>query len=349
MENGGVDGQTTQVPAGEMQDLVDEHTRKKIESYAKRFKEARQEIGKVVIGQHDMVGLLLEALITNGHVLIEGVPGIGKTLLVRTLSKIIGCSYSRIQFTPDLLPTDIVGVTTYEEGKGFFTIKGPVFSNFVLGDEINRSPPKVQSALLQSMQERQATIGKETFDLPSPFFVMATQNPVENLGTYKLPEAQLDRFIFKLMMEYPNIDEEENILDNNMSLQNFDSFDVHSIFNPDEIIEIQGIARKIHMDDKIKRYIVRLIDATRFPQKYNLDLASKYVNFGASPRGSISLFIASKVRALTSGRWYVTHKDVKDLAVHVLRHRILLNFEGEAEGINTASIVKEITDNVPLL
>ncbi|MGM5481377.1 MAG: AAA family ATPase [Nanobdellota archaeon] len=336
--------------AGEdMEQLLDEPTRKKIAYYANKFQDARKEIGKVVIGQHEMIGLLLEALITNGHVLIEGVPGIGKTLLVRTLSKIIGCSYSRIQFTPDLLPTDIVGVTTYEEGKGFFTIKGPVFSNFVLGDEINRSPPKVQSALLQSMQERQATIGKETFDLPNPFFVMATQNPVENLGTYKLPEAQLDRFIFKLLMVYPNIDEEESILDNNMSLQKFEVFEVNSIFSPEEIIEIQGIAKKIHMDDKIKRYIVRIIDATRFPDKYNLEIGSKYVDFGASPRGSISLFIASKVRALMNGRWYVTHKDVKDLAVHVLRHRILLNFEGQAEGIKTETIVKEIIDRVPLL
>ncbi len=335
--------------SSEMEQLVDDATRKKIAYYANRFQEAREEISKVVTGQKEIVGLLLEALITNGHVLIEGVPGIGKTLLVRTLAKIIGCSFSRIQFTPDLLPTDIVGVTTYEEGKGFFTIKGPVFSNFVLGDEINRSPPKVQSALLQAMQERQATIGKETFNLPHPFFVMATQNPVENLGTYKLPEAQLDRFIFKLLMGYPSIDEEEIILDNNMSLQKFDAFEITSVFTPEDIIEIQGVARKVHIDDKIKRYIVRLIDATRFPQNYGLELASKYVEFGASPRASISLFIASKVRALINGRWYVTHKDIKDLAVHVLRHRVLLNFEGQAEGIRTESIIKEILDNVPRL
>ncbi|MGM5479884.1 MAG: AAA family ATPase [Nanobdellota archaeon] len=330
-------------------EFIDEPSRRKIEYYAKKFANARIEVAKVVIGQDKVVSLLFEALITNGHVLIEGVPGIGKTLLVRTLSKIIGCSYSRIQFTPDLLPTDIVGVTTYEEGKGFFTIKGPVFSNFVLGDEINRSPPKVQSSLLQAMQEREATIGKETFKLPSPFFVMATQNPVENLGTYKLPEAQLDRFIFKIRMDYPSIDYEEDILDTNISIQKFSSFDIPSLFDSEEILEIQGLSKKIFMDQKLKRYIVRLIDATRNPSKYNLDKGSKYIEFGSSPRGSISLFIASKVRALMDGRWYVTPKDIKELAIPILRHRILLNFEGQAEGIQTETLIKELLEQVPLL
>lgn len=326
-----------------------EDLKKQVEQYHQRLQEARKEIASVVVGQDEMVSLLLEALIANGNVLLEGVPGIGKTLLVRTLSSIIGCSYSRIQFTPDLLPTDIVGVTTYEEGKGFFTMKGPIFANFVLADEINRSPPKVQSALLEAMQERQVTIGKETFNLPSPFFVMATQNPVENLGTYRLPEAQLDRFIFKLLMVYPSIDEEEVILDRNMTLQKFESFEIKPILSQDEIVKIQHLVKHIHMDEKIKKYIVRLIDATRDPKKYHLDLSSKYVNFGASPRGSISLFIASKAHALMRGRTFVTHKDIKEVCPHILRHRVLLNFEGQAEGISPEDIVKEIIKHVPIV
>lgn len=329
--------------------FVDDETKRQIEYYAKRFEEAKTEIAKLVVGQKEIISFLLEALIANGHVLLEGVPGIGKTLLVRTIASIIGCSYSRIQFTPDLLPTDIVGVTTYEEGKGFFTVKGPVFANFVLGDEINRSPPKVQSALLQAMQEREVTIGKETFSLPNPFFVMATQNPVENLGTYKLPEAQLDRFIFKLFMSYPEVDEEEIVLDRNMTLQQFEHFDLQAILQEHEILDVQKIVRKIYMDEKIKKYIVRIIDATRHPDKYKLELGTKYIQFGSSPRGSISLFIAAKAHALIRGRTFVTHKDVKDVAPHILRHRILLNFEGEAEGIDSGSIVDEILQNVPLM
>lgn len=329
--------------------FVDKDVEERIIKYSELFQKAREEIAKVVVGQKVIVDYLLEALIANGHVLLEGVPGIGKTLLVRTISKVIGCSYSRIQFTPDLLPTDIVGVTTYEEGKGFFTVKGPVFANFVLGDEINRSPPKVQSALLEAMQERQVTIGKETFNLPSPFFVMATQNPVENLGTYKLPEAQLDRFIFKLLMGYPEIDDEEIILDQNMSLRKFDEFEVNTILQEQDLLDVQKLVHKVYIDDKIKKYIVRLIDATRNPKKYHLENCQKYVSFGSSPRGSISLFIAAKARALTRGRTYVTHKDVKDLAVPILRHRILLNFEGQAEGISTDSLIKEIVNKLPLM
>ena len=329
--------------------FVEDSVKERIEVFAKRFDEARKEIGKIVIGQDVTVNLILEALIANGHVLLEGVPGIGKTLLVRTLSAIIGCTYSRIQFTPDLLPTDIVGVTTYEEGKGFFTVKGPVFANFVLGDEINRSPPKVQSALLEAMQERQVTIGKETFALPFPFFVMATQNPVENLGTYQLPEAQLDRFLFKVVVFYPSIDEEQLILENNISLQKFEKFNAKAILSDNDIIEVQELVKEVYIDDKIKNYIVRIIDATRNPEKYNLELGKKFINFGASPRGSIGLFIAAKSHALISGKTYVTHKDVKEVALATLRHRILLNFEGQAEGIKTEDIVDEILKKVPLL
>ncbi len=329
--------------------LVDDSVKKRIEGFAKRFEDAKKEIAKIVIGQDKVVEYLLEALVANGHVLLEGVPGIGKTLLVRTLAAIIGCSYSRIQFTPDLLPTDIVGVTTYEEGKGFFTIKGPVFANFVLGDEINRSPPKVQSALLEAMQERQVTIGKETFPLPFPFFVMATQNPVENLGTYQLPEAQLDRFLFKLLIWYPNMEQEELILDTNITLKKFEKYDSKAILDDNDIIEVQELVTQIYMDEKIKKYIVRLVDATRNPDNYGLDIGAKYINFGASPRGSIGLYIASKAHALVRGQTYVTHKDVKDVALPVLRHRILLNFEGQAEGISTEDIVKELLKKVPIM
>lgn len=327
----------------------DEEFQKKVSHFAEVIVRAKKEVGKAVIGQTIMIDLLIEALIANGHVLLEGVPGIGKTLLVRTVSQIIGCSFSRIQFTPDLLPTDIVGVTTYEEGRGFFTLKGPIFANFVLGDEINRSPPKVQSALLEAMQERQVTIGKETFELPVPFFVMATQNPVENLGTYKLPEAQLDRFLFKILMKYPNIEEEEIILENNMSLQKFEHFQIESILHEDDIIEIQNLAKGIYMDPKIRKYIVRLVDATRHPEKYGLKLGSKFVDVGASPRASISLFIAAKAHALIRGRTYVTHKDIKELAPHIFRHRILLNFEGQAEDIQTDDIIEEMVRRVPIL
>ena len=322
------------------QSFVDEATKQHIEEFHKRFEEAKAEICKVVLGQDNMVSMLLEALIANGHVLLEGVPGIGKTLLVRTIASIIGCAYSRIQFTPDLLPTDIVGVTTYEEGKGFFTVKGPIFANFVLGDEINRSPPKVQSALLEAMQERQVTIGKETFDLPSPFFVMATQNPVENLGTYRLPEAQLDRFLFKLFMEYPDIENEELVLERNMTLNNFRNFEIKAILRETDILDAQELVKKVYVDAKIKKYIVRLIDASRNPKKYGLELSEKYIDYGSSPRGSIGLFIAAKAHAMIRGRTYVTQKDIKDVAVHVLRHRILLNFEGQAENIQPEEIIE---------
>lgn len=321
----------------------------RVKRYSELLQRAKKEISKAVVGQSEVVDFLIEALIANGHVLLEGVPGIGKTLLVRTISQIIGCSFSRIQFTPDLLPTDIVGVTTYEEGRGFFTLKGPVFANFVLGDEINRSPPKVQSALLEAMQEKQVTIGKETFDLPSPFFVMATQNPVENLGTYKLPEAQLDRFIFKIMMVYPTMEEEELITDQNMTLRKFEHFELEPIFHEEDILELQEDVKKITIDPKIIKYLIRIVDATRHPSKYNLELCQKYLEFGASPRATIALFIASKAHALVRGRTYVTHKDIKELAHCILRHRILLNFEGQADNMDTDTLITEILKNVELL
>ena len=328
--------------------LQDDAFQKKVQFYVQQFDRVRIEIKKLVVGQDEVITALIEALIANGHVLVEGIPGVGKTLTIRTLAKITGCQFSRIQFTPDLLPTDIVGITTYEEGKGFFTIKGPIFSNFVLADEINRSPPKVQSALLESMQEHQATIGKETFQLPSPFFVMATQNPVEQLGTYKLPEAQVDRFLYKILMTYPQMDDEIKILNQNITMHDFSEYDLAPILSQMDILDAQKFVKKIYTNPKIEKYIIRIVDATRHPENYNI-VAGKYIAYGASPRAGISLHIASKARALIKGRGYVMPDDVKEVAYNVLRHRILLNFEGEAEEIKSENIIKEILDKVPIV
>ena len=330
------------------QEVRDPAFEAKIKFYQDKFAEIRSEVGKVVIGQHDVMDGLIEALISNGHALVEGIPGIGKTLIVKTLAKITGCAFSRIQFTPDLLPTDIVGVTTYEEGRGFFTVKGPIFANFVLADEINRSPPKVQSALLESMQEKQATIGKETFKLPNPFFVMATQNPIENLGTYKLPEAQVDRFLYKLVMTYPDPEEELRVLQTNMTIFSFDDYDLQRVLTPDDIVRAQDFVKKVYTDKKIENYIIQIVEATRKPAKYDIKLG-KYIENGGSPRASIALYIASKAHALIKGRGYVTANDVKEVTYNCLRHRILLNFEGEAENIKTDAIIKEILHKVPIL
>jgi MoxR-like ATPase len=310
--------------------------------------EVRNELKKVLVGQDQMVTYLLEALVARGHVLVEGVPGIGKTLLLRIIATVTGCQFSRIQFTPDLLPSDILGITTYEEGKGFYTIKGPVFANFVLADEINRSPPKVQSALLEAMQEYQVTIGKETFFLPSPFFVMATQNPLEQVGTYKLPEAQIDRFLFKLIMDYPSLEEEQRILKSNITIKKYDEFDIKPVLASDTLIKIQNLLNHIQLNEKVERYIIRLVDATRHPQKYNIDHA-RFIGYGGSPRLSIGLYIASKAHSLVAGRTRVTPQDVKDIAYNVMRHRIILNFEGEAEGKKTDDIITEILKKVPII
>ncbi|MFH1400462.1 MAG: MoxR family ATPase [Nanoarchaeota archaeon] len=320
----------------------------KLASYKELFDHIRAEMGKIVIGQAEIIDSLIEAVISRGHVLVEGVPGIGKTLIIRTLAKISGCMFSRIQFTPDLLPTDILGITTYEEGKGFYTIKGPIFANFVLADEINRSPPKVQSALLEAMQERQVTIGKETFILPEPFFVMATQNPIEQLGTYKLPEAQIDRFLYKLTLGYPLFEEERQILRTNMTTRDFSSFNLQAVMQPQTILQVQKDVHLVRSESKVENYIVRIVEATRFPKKYGVELG-KFIQYGASPRSSISLYTASKAHALMNGKEFVTPGDVKSVAFRVLRHRIILNFEGEAEEIKPDDVITEILQKVPLL
>jgi MoxR-like ATPase len=245
------------------------------------------------------------------------------------------------------LPSDIIGITTYEEGRGFYSVKGPIFANFLLADEINRAPPKVQSALLEAMQEKQVTIGKESFPLPNPFFVMATQNPIESLGTYKLPEAQIDRFMFKIEMKYPSMEDELKILHTNSTLRRFEDFDLNPIMSPEAILKAQSDVKKIYLDKKVEKYIVSLVDASRNPEKYKL-ASGKYIEYGTSPRSSIALFIASKAHALVKGRAYVTPMDVKDVAHNVLRHRIILNYEGQAEDVSTDDIIDELLKKVPI-
>jgi len=319
----------------------------RLESYRKILADVRKEIGKIVVGQADTVSALLRAVIADGHVLVEGVPGIAKTTLIRALAQTANCSFARIQFTPDLLPTDIIGISTYQEGRGFYTLKGPIFNNFILADEINRAPPKVQSALLEAMAEKQATIAKESFPIPLPFFTMATQNPLENVGTYSLPEAQIDRFLFKLNMGYPNIDEEQAILRSNITEQLFEKYEIKPTLSPEMILQIQADAKQIYVDKKVERYIVRLVDATRSPKKYNIALG-KYVEYGASPRGSIGLFTASRADALLEGQSYVTPHNVKRVAHDVLRHRLILSYEGQAEGVRSEQIIDEFLKKVPV-
>ena len=318
-----------------------------VKLYQKHFTQIKDELGKVIVGQQEIIDSMILALICNGHVLVEGVPGIAKTLTVKTLANVTNSQFSRIQFTPDLLPTDIIGITTYEEGRGFYSVKGPVFANFVLADEINRAPPKVQSALLEAMQERQVTIGKESFSLPSPFFVMATQNPIESLGTYKLPEAQIDRFLFKLQMKYPSPEEELRIMHQNSTLRKFEDFNLQTVFTTDQILMAQQDVKKIYMDKRVEKYIVGIVEATRNPEKYNLT-TGKYIEYGTSPRSTIALYISAKAYALLNGKSYVTPMHVKAVAHNILRHRILLNYEGQADEISTDKIIDEILRRVPV-
>jgi len=316
-----------------------------IKKYQKVFSNIKSELARVVVGQEDVVNGLLRALICNGHTLVEGVPGIAKTLIVKSLAEITGCHFSRIQFTVDLLPTDIVGLTTYDRKKGFTVIKGPVFANFLIADEINRASPRTQSALLEAMQERQVTIGKETYDLTPPFLVMATQNPIESAGVFNLPEAQVDRFLFKLKVYYPKPKEEQKILHSNVTLRKFEDYKIKKITNPKEIIRIQASVNKVFMSQDLEDYIIRIINATRERDKFK---TGKYIEYGASPRASIGLFIASKADALIKGKSYVTPENIKAVAHDVLRHRVILNYEGQAENINTDDFITEILSKVPI-
>lgn len=299
----------------------------------------RNEMKTVIVGQREVIDRLLLALCADGHVLLEGVPGIAKTLTIRTLSQCIDCSFVRIQFTPDLLPADIMGTKIYNQKDGTFsTVKGPVFSQFILADEINRAPPKVQSALLEAMQERQVTIQGETHALTRPFFVLATENPIESEGTYPLPEAQVDRFMFKVLMTYPGKDDEITILDR---FTEGVTVIPRIAVTREQILEIQAFTQKIYAAKAIKRYAGELVDATRHPGSYGLDDA-RYISLGASPRATIFLILGGKAMALLAGRGYVIPEDIKAIAHDVLRHRILLTYEGEADHVTTDAIIDRI-------
>ena len=319
-----------------------------IKKYEKKLQLIRDESSKIVVGQEEVINSLLRALLCDGHVLLEGIPGIAKTLIVRTLAKVIGCDYSRIQFTADLLPTDLVGLTAYIKEKNEFQVnKGPVFANFVIADEINRSPPKTQSALLEAMQERQVTIGTKTYPLPDPFFVMATQNPIESSGVYPLPEAQIDRFLFKTKIIYPKLNEENEILKKNITLQRFEEVKLEKVTNPKELVKMQDFVKQIYLSKEVENYVIKLVDATRNPGKYKIN-SGRYIEWGASPRGSIGLYIAGKAEALIQGSNFVTPVHIKTVAHDVLRHRLLLNYEGQAENIKTDDIITEILEKVPI-
>jgi len=302
------------------------------------------EMNKVIVGQKALVENLLIGLLANGHILLEGVPGLAKTLAINTLSQAVDAQFNRIQFTPDLLPADVIGTMIYSQKSEQFQIrKGPVFANFVLADEINRSPAKVQSALLEAMQERQVTIGDETFKLPEPFLVMATQNPIEQEGTYPLPEAQLDRFMLKVVVTYPKKEEEKLIVRMN-NLREFPK--AQAILKPEDIVRARKVVRDVYMDEKIERYIVDIVFATRNPEEYGLGKIKNLISFGASPRASISLSMASKAYAFIRRRGYVIPEDVRAVCNEVLRHRIGLTYEAEAENVTTEQIISEIINAV---
>ena len=304
------------------------------------------ELSKVIVGQKEMVDRLLVALLSDGHILLEGVPGLAKTLAISTLAKTIDAEFSRLQFTPDLLPADILGTQIYSPKKETFSIKiGPIFSNFILSDEINRAPAKVQSALLEAMQERQITIGDETFKLEEPFLVMATQNPVEQEGTYPLPEAQVDRFMLKVIIDYPKKEEEKIIMRHNLAKE-FPQ--AKTILKTESILSARNVVKEVYMDEKIEQYILDIIFATRNPEEYGLEKIKDFISFGGSPRASINLAKASKAFAFIKRRGYVIPEDVRAMCYDVLRHRIGLTYEAEAENISTEDIITEILNTVEI-
>ncbi len=308
------------------------------------LQDLKREISKVIVGQEALLEKMLVALLADGHVLIEGVPGLAKTLAVKALAQAIHGNFNRIQFTPDLLPADITGTLIFSPKEGsFFPKRGPVFANFVLADEINRSPAKVQSALLEAMQERQVTIGDQTYPLPAPFMVLATQNPVEQEGTYPLPEAQVDRFMLKVLVSYPTKEEEKQILERMASHQ---KIEVSTNVTPEMILKARGVVDNIYVDEKIKNYIVNLVFATREPKQFGLEKLASFIAYGASPRATIFLTQAAKAYAFLNGRGYVTPEDIKAIGLDVLRHRVLLSYEAEAENISSDQIVKQIFDAV---
>lgn len=303
-----------------------------------------REIGKVIVGQQYLIERLLMALLADGHVLIEGVPGLAKTLSVRTLADSVNTDFQRIQFTPDLLPADLIGTLVYNPKDGEFTTKkGPIFSNIILADEINRAPSKVQSALLEAMQEHQVTIGENTFKLDSPFLVLATQNPLEQEGTYPLPEAQVDRFMMKLIVSYPTKNEEKEILER---MSKKDKIQVQPVLNPKQLLELRDLTHEIYVDEKVKEYILDLVFATRNPEQFKLESLKGLIAYGASPRASITLIKAARAHAFLRGRGYVTPDDVKQVGMDVLRHRVLVTYEAEAENLTSEDMIRRIFDQV---
>lgn len=305
----------------------------------------RKELSKVIVGQDRMMERLLIALLADGHILLEGVPGLAKTLAINTLSKVIGGEFSRIQFTPDLLPADVTGTMIYNQKTQAFSVtKGPIFANFILADEINRAPAKVQSALLEAMQERQVTIGDETFKLPKPFLVLATQNPIEQEGTYPLPEAQVDRFMLKVKLGYPSQEEEMLILRSNVRKEGLAK--ATQVTKPEDMLRLREMVREIYLDEKIEKYIIDIVFATREPKKYDLGNLEPLISFGASPRASINLALAGKANAFLNGRAYVIPEDIRAIAPDVMQHRLGLTYEAEAEGIDSTDIVNKILSRV---
>lgn len=308
------------------------------------LQDIKKEISKMISGQQELVNSLLVAILSNGHILVEGLPGLAKTTTIKTLAQAIKAQFQRIQFTPDLLPADITGTLIYHQGTGNFMIKkGPIFANIILADEINRAPAKVQSALLEAMQERQVTIGDNTYKLPDPFLVMATQNPIEQEGTYPLPEAQVDRFMLKVNITYPSKEEEIKIID---TITTGKKIDIQPVVDVEKIINARKLVENIYVDDKIKAYVVDIVNATRFPEKYKLDKIKPWIRYGASPRATIFLVQAAKAYAFIEGRAYITPQDIKNISFDVLRHRILLSYEAEAEDITTETIIKMIFETV---
>jgi len=302
------------------------------------IKKTKDEVERFFFGNRPVIDSLMRALICNGHILLEGVPGIAKTLVINVLGRVSGCTSKRIQFTVDLLPTDITGLTTYTPGKGFEIEKGPIFANFVIADEINRTPPKTQSAMIEAMQEKQVTIGKTTFALPKPFFVMATENPLEQEGVYPLPEAQVDRFLFKVIFGYPDEESEKRVMEENLTFRRFEDLDINVVLSPQKIIELQHLVHKVYLSPRVKDYIMAIVKKTR---EKDFDYG-KYISLGSSPRAGIALYIAAKAQALIKGRTYVVPEDIKEVSKEILRHRIILTYRARAENVNTDKIVDEI-------
>jgi MoxR-like ATPase len=321
---------------------VDKH-----QEHKEKIKQVIAEVGKVVVGQEYMVHRLLIGLFTNGHILLEGVPGLAKTLTISTLAQVLHLDFQRIQFTPDLLPADLVGTMIYNQKEGKFEVKkGPIFANIILADEINRSPAKVQSALLEAMQEKTVTIGETTFKLDKPFLVMSTQNPVDQEGTYPLPEAQVDRFMMKVFVNYPTKEQELEVM-RRISNMKFD-FQVNALLTKEDIFNIRDQVNKVKISESLERYIIELVYATRNPLEYKLTEQAQYIQFGASPRASINLNLASKAMAYMEGRDYVLPEDIKEVAMDIMNHRILLNYEAEADNVRTPDIIKALLQRVPI-